>query len=80
MSTFEQKDMTGSLWPNDNPRSEKSPQFTGTCVIEGKKYKFSGFKNETKEGRKYIGTTFQPFEEDAGSKFTSKSKDDDGWL
>ena len=76
---YETKDMTGSLFKNENPKSEKSPPYTGTAKINGTMYRVSGFLNESKAGKKYFGLTFQ--EADGQHQLSSKpSSSDDGWL
>ena len=57
---FEIKDNTGSLFKNDKPKNEKSPPYTGRMKIEGKEFWINGWVNETKNGSKYFGLTFNP--------------------
>ena len=77
---FIPKEGTGSLWKNDNPRSEKSPPYNGKVMINGTLYKLSGFINEARSsGKKYIGLTVRPADEQQAPK-SSEPKEDDGWL
>lgn len=80
MAEYETKDMTGSLFKNENPKSDRSPPMNGRVKIDGKEYWMSGFHNQSKSGKKYIGLTFSPIE-DNGSRQSqpARSNDDDGW-
>ena len=56
---YEIKDMTGSMFKNDNPKNEKSASHAGRVKIEGKEYWINAWVNESKNGRKYFGLTFK---------------------
>lgn len=77
---YETKDMTGSLFKNENPKSEKSPPYTGTAKIGGTMYRVSGFLNESKSGKKYFGLTFQEADGQQQPQTKGPSKDDDWGL
>lgn len=78
-SDYIPKEGKGSLWKNDNPKTEKSPQYTGSAMYEGKLIKFTGFINEAKSGKKYIGLNLGPAEDQSFQK-KEAPKEDDGWL
>lgn len=73
------KEGKGSLWKNDNPKTEKSPQYTGSAMYKGELIRFTGFINEAKSGKKYIGLNLAPADEQLPQK-SSEPKEDDGWL
>ena len=84
MAEYEMKDMTGSLFKNENPKSGKSPPFNGRIKIEGKEYWLNGFNNEARSsGKKYIGLTVTPVEDNGRSQQrssnNSRSDDDGAW-
>lgn len=79
-SDYTPKEGKGSLWKNDNPKHEKSPQFTGNAMYKGELIKFTGFINEAKgSGKKYIGLNLSPADEQSAPK-SAPARDDDGWL
>jgi hypothetical protein len=65
---YEMKDMSGSLFKNDKPTTEKSPTHTGTVMINGVKYRQSAWVKETKDGRKYFSQSFAPVDDKSYSK------------
>ena len=80
MAEYEMKDMTGSLFKNENPKSDRSPPMNGRVKIDGKMYWMSGFNNESKAGKKYIGLTFSPMDDSGQSSSPPRrTNDDDGW-
>lgn len=81
MAEYEMKDMTGSLFKNEKPKSDRSPPMNGRVKIEGKEYWMSGFNNQSKSGTKYIGLTFTAVDDNGGSRQSAPPapRDDDGW-
>ena len=60
---FEQKELTGALFKNDDKTDETHPDFNGQAKIEGKEYYLSAWTNTyDKEGvkRKYYKLSFKP--------------------
>ncbi len=47
---YELKEGQGSLFRNERKDSERSPDYTGTIMIEGVAYRISGWKREGKSG------------------------------
>jgi hypothetical protein len=60
--TFEPKPDSGSLFKSDNKQTETDRDYSGSALIGGKEYWLSGYVNETKDGRKYLGLRFKPKE------------------
>jgi hypothetical protein len=50
--------MRGTLGKNDRRQSEKSPEYTGQCEIDGKMYWISGWVKEG-QGRKFFSLSFK---------------------
>jgi len=50
---FEIKDMSGSLFINNKKDKETQPDFTGSIKIEGKEYRLSGWRKQSKNGLDY---------------------------
>ena len=54
----------GKLGRNLKPKSEKSPEYTGRIIIEGKDYFLSGWiRTNSKDGSKFFSLTVSPFED-----------------
>lgn len=78
---FAPKEGQGSLWKNETPKHDKSPQYTGKITINGQVYKINGFINEAKSsGKKYIGLSARPADEQSTSSDRRSPPSDDGWL
>jgi hypothetical protein len=61
-------EMRGVLFRNKNKHSEKSPDYTGTCEIEGKELRIAGWKQHKKsDGEMYLSLAFS-FKEDEGQR------------
>jgi uncharacterized protein (DUF736 family) len=54
MNDFKHKENSGSLFKNKNKKAENSPEYHGSCNIEGTKYNVAAWINETKKGEKYL--------------------------
>ena len=64
MAEYVQKDMTGSLFPNDNGDNDKRPDMRGTVTIDGKKYSISAWDSVAQSsGNKYISLKLSDFVE-----------------
>jgi uncharacterized protein (DUF736 family) len=50
---YEEKNMAGSLWPNQYKDSETKPDFKGTVTIEGKQWTLAAWASKTKAGADY---------------------------
>ena len=48
---FEQKDLSGSLFVNSKKESERHPDWTGTCRIEGKDYWVSMWQSDGRSAK-----------------------------
>jgi len=79
MAEYVQKDMTGSLWPNDKGDNEKRPDMRGTVTIDGKKYSISGWDSVAQSsGNKYISLKLSDFvEKPQGSSAPAPASMDD---
>jgi len=52
---MEKPDNSGALFRNDRKETDKQPDYTGECRIEGVEYRLSAWVNESKNGKKYMG-------------------------
>ena len=66
------KDNSGALFVNDQKEKDTQPDWSGPCVVNGKKMRVSAWKNKAKgSGKEYIGLAFsEPMEK-------PKTKDDE---
>ncbi len=59
---YQHKENSGSMFRNEN-KKDAQPCFSGTCLIDGKKYKVAAW---TKQGKtEFYSMKFQPFDEKA---------------
>jgi len=64
MAEYEQKDMSGALFPNDKGDNDKRPDMRGTVVVNGKKYSLSAWSNVAQSsGKKYLSLKLSDFVE-----------------
>ena len=76
---MEQKENTGALFKNDFKKTEKQPDYKGSCFIKGEKIEISAWVNEQKNGKSYMGLQFsEPYqaEVEAGHGYKAKDLDD----
>jgi hypothetical protein len=57
---YEPKDMTFSLFPNKDRKTDKHPNLTGTAIINGDAYFIDGWTNQDRNGNKYIAGKLKP--------------------
>ena len=75
--SYETKENTGSLFPNDKKKEDKHPDYTGKVMVSGKLMQVAGWINESKAGKKYMSlklSDFQP-KTDETREYTTTSPD-----
>ena len=56
------KSNSGSLFSNaENKKTDKHPDYKGSCLVECKKMNISAWINESKEGKRYMSLKFDEF-------------------
>jgi hypothetical protein len=60
---YELKDLTGSLWANDNRSGENDPAYKGSAKIGGVEHWVSLWKKTSKNGKAYLSLSFKPKQE-----------------
>ena len=75
---YEMKDMSGSLFREENKKSEKSPDYTGKVKIDGKELRIAGWIKQSKGGSNYLSLAFsEPRTSDGqGDRPAAKAHDD----
>ena len=65
----------GTLGKNNNPKSDKSPEYTGKLNIEGKEYWLPGWvKTSSKDGSKFFSLTVNPKDDHPQKTVASKQQ------
>jgi hypothetical protein len=63
----ETKDFFGTLFPVAEPKPPTHPHYTGSCMIDARRYSIAGWVHPiqhcTREGEKYISLVFTPADE-----------------
>jgi uncharacterized protein (DUF736 family) len=54
----EQRDNSGALFREANRPNERSPEYTGTVVVNGKPMRIAAWVKETKDGKKFFSLSF----------------------
>jgi uncharacterized protein (DUF736 family) len=75
---YEMKDMSGSLFREQDKKSEKSPDYTGKVKIDGKELRIAGWIKQSKGGSSYLSLAFsEPRTADGQvSRPSAKANDD----
>lgn len=63
MSKYELKHESGSLWRNENKKSETHADYNGSAKIDGKDYFMDAWINEASNGKKYMKLRFKAKDE-----------------
>ena len=69
--------MKGVLFINEEKRDDKQdPDYRGSAEVNGTEFWLSGWRNESKEGKKYLSIKFQ-LKEDKGTSRNRPSRDEE---
>lgn len=60
---YEQRDNSGSLFKNNKPRNDKSPQWSGKAMIDGKMRFFDAWEKTDKNGNRWFSCSFKQMEQ-----------------
>lgn len=66
------KDNTGVLFHSTKKGSDKAPDYTGNCVINGVALQIAGWKNTSANGAVYLSLKFQPEQAATENKAAAK--------
>ena len=56
---YEVKELSGNLHKSTTKATDSHPDMFGSCRIDGKVYKMSGWKNTSQAGNTYLSLKFQ---------------------
>jgi len=77
---YEKRDNSGTLFRNERKNNERSPDYTGSCMIGGVDYWINGWVKESQSGKKFFSFAFKEKEErreQSSPKVQTSSIDDD---
>lgn len=57
---FEMKDMTGSLFKNEDKQEETHADYNGSIVVHGEHFWLNAWIKTAKNGQKYMGLSIKP--------------------
>ena len=72
--TYEQRDMSGSLFRNDKREKETHPHARGTATIDGVAYFVDAWTKETKDGAKWQSLSFKKKENQKGARKVTQTR------
>jgi hypothetical protein len=61
---FTLRDGQGQLWPARDRKSDKSPNSTGTAMLDGRKVLLAGWTKQTQNGVKWLSLSVKWADED----------------
>jgi hypothetical protein len=56
---YERRDNSGSLFVNDEKHKDTSPDYSGSCVIDGREYWINAWKSKSRKGTTYLRMSFR---------------------
>ncbi len=75
MSNFIHKDNHGSIFVNNDKKTEQQPDRRGSCVVGGVEYRLSGWLRKNAKGEPFLSIAFTPKDDTPNPP----SKDDIDW-
>jgi uncharacterized protein (DUF736 family) len=74
---YEMNDMSGSLFRENEKKSEKSPDYSGKIKINGKELRLAGWIKQTKSGDTYLSlAASEPRSKNGGGQSNSAPVND----
>jgi uncharacterized protein (DUF736 family) len=61
--SYEQKDLTGSLFKNKRKEKDTHPEYTGTVTVNGEQYWLSAWLKKDKHSETYMSLSLKPKDE-----------------
>ena len=74
---YEKRDNSGTLFRNERKNNERSPDYTGSCMIGGRDYWINGWVKESQSGKKFFSFAFKEKEERKEAPVQNKASDFD---
>lgn len=73
---YEVKEMSGTMHKSSTKATESHPDMFGSCKVDGKIYKISAWKNESKAGNSYLSLKLQEEIKPSDTPETSNNNND----
>jgi len=68
MSNYQTRDNSGSPFKNEDKKSDKHPDYSGSCVIEGADFFFDAWIKTAESGRRYMSFSFKRKEKQSATQ------------
>lgn len=78
MSQQPQREMTGVLFRNEKRSSDKAPEYTGTCTIDGQELRIAAWLKDGRNGKKFMSLQFSEPRQQSGGGSSRRENDDQG--
>tara|TARA_R110002126_G_scaffold210336_1_gene356960 strand:- start:322 stop:588 length:267 start_codon:yes stop_codon:yes gene_type:complete len=59
MTTYEQKNNSGSLFKNDRKETDNHPDYNGSCLVNGSEMWMSAWLKTSASGKKFMSFSFK---------------------
>jgi uncharacterized protein (DUF736 family) len=69
----------GAMFVEQDKKSDKGPDYSGTLNVEGKEYRIAGWKRESKGGKRFISISLSEPRQQGASGSQSRASGNDGW-
>lgn len=60
MSKYQQQDNSGSLFKNENKKTDKHPDYSGEALINGQPFFMDAWMKTAESGRRWMSFSFKP--------------------
>ena len=77
--SYEQKDLTGSLFKNKRKEKDTHPEYTGSVTLNGEQYWLSAWLKKDKHSETYMSLALKPKDEPPrqGARLSAQTPKDD---
>lgn len=73
MSNYQQRDYTGSLFKNEEKKTESHPDYSGTALVGGVEMFMDAWIKTADSGRKWMSFSFKPKEKQSAPQRASSA-------
>lgn len=60
MSKYQTRDLSGSLFKNENKKTDNHPDYSGEALIDGQAYFMDAWLKTADSGRRWMSFSFKP--------------------
>lgn len=69
----------GALFIQNDKKSDKAPDYSGTLNVEGKEWRIAGWRRESKNGNKFISISVSDPQSKGSGSSSKPASNDSGW-